>query len=161
MKVRIETHGTREWIRVLYRMSNQVKAMIPLMLENGSEIVEQETRQYLLNKFGHESSFFKDLNARFTNFTIGTGTEYRRAVVELDLDRNPIMRYYVKGTRPHSIMPRDAQALSFEWKKAGGLSFFRHVHHPGTKPHPFMDRVGAASESKIYEMAKLLMFRTR
>lgn len=42
------------------------------------------------------------------------------------------------GTRPHVITPKNKQALSFEWGKAGGKVVFRKVMHPGTKAYaPF------------------------
>lgn len=63
-------------------------------------------------------------------------------------------RYVELGTRPHVIRPRNAQALRFPAKgtpvtlsgrartgavRAGGAyAFAKEVHHPGTKPHPFL-----------------------
>ena len=42
------------------------------------------------------------------------------------------------GTRPHLIMPVRARALRFE---AGGrIVFTKLVHHPGTRPNPFVQR---------------------
>ncbi|QNL30149.1 tail assembly chaperone [Gordonia phage Mariokart] len=41
-----------------------------------------------------------------------------------------------KGTRPHVIRARNADALHF---KVGGRDIFaREVHHPGTRPRPFL-----------------------
>lgn len=42
------------------------------------------------------------------------------------------------GTRPHVIRPRQAQALRFV--VGGRVVFARVVHHPGTRPRPFLDR---------------------
>lgn len=51
------------------------------------------------------------------------------------------------GTRPHTIRPRNASVLSWTAGKrlsgrsrtAGGRRFFaKVVHHPGTKPYPFL-----------------------
>lgn len=42
------------------------------------------------------------------------------------------------GTRPHVIRPRTAQALRFV--VGGRVVFARVVHHPGTRPRPFLDR---------------------
>jgi len=40
------------------------------------------------------------------------------------------------GTSPHIIKPKDKQALKF---KAGGeFIFAKEVHHPGTRPNPFI-----------------------
>jgi hypothetical protein len=55
--------------------------------------------------------------------------------------------YLEFGTRPHVIRPRRASALSWTANKrlsgrsrtAGGRRFFaKVVHHPGTKPQPFL-----------------------
>lgn len=54
-----------------------------------------------------------------------------------------------EGTRPHTITPRAAKALRFAASAAGrrlsgtpkvgaAVVFARVVHHPGTKPYPFM-----------------------
>lgn len=40
------------------------------------------------------------------------------------------------GTRPHVIRPRNAQALRFEG--SNGIVFAAVVHHPGTRPRPFL-----------------------
>lgn len=42
------------------------------------------------------------------------------------------------GTRPHTIRPRNAQALRF--RVGNRVVFARVVHHPGTRPRPFLDR---------------------
>lgn len=41
------------------------------------------------------------------------------------------------GTRPHRIVPRNAQALRFYWPRKGGIVYFRSVNHPGTQPNDF------------------------
>lgn len=41
-----------------------------------------------------------------------------------------------RGTRPHPIDGNPL--LVFDWPKAGGTVFLRHVNHPGTKPNKFM-----------------------
>jgi hypothetical protein len=42
------------------------------------------------------------------------------------------------GTRPHVIRPRHAQLLRFVVD--GQVVYARVVHHPGTRPRPFLDR---------------------
>lgn len=42
------------------------------------------------------------------------------------------------GTAPHIIRPRNAQALRF--RIGGRVVYARVVHHPGTRPNPFLDR---------------------
>jgi hypothetical protein len=53
---------------------------------------------------------------------IGTNLSYARAVHE--------------GTKPHTIVPRNAAVLRFQ---IGGETIFaRHVRHPGTRGQPFL-----------------------
>lgn len=51
-----------------------------------------------------------------------------------------ILKYIVRGTRPHTIVPVRARALRFYWKKVGRIVFFKRVFHPGTRANPFIHR---------------------
>lgn len=42
-----------------------------------------------------------------------------------------------EGTRPHDIVPKTKRVLA--WQGPAGPVFSRRVHHPGTKPKPFLD----------------------
>lgn len=57
-------------------------------------------------------------------FTVFTNVEYAQMVHD--------------GTRPHIIRPKNAQALRF--RVGNRIVFARVVHHPGTRPRPFLDR---------------------
>lgn len=56
--------------------------------------------------------------------------------------------YVELGTRPHDIVPRSKKALRFavgsgatlagKPRKGASVVFAKRVHHPGTKPKPFM-----------------------
>ena len=47
-----------------------------------------------------------------------------------------------QGARAHPIYPRrPGGLLVFNWPKAGGVVFFRHVHHPGNAAHPWWEAV--------------------
>ena len=50
----------------------------------------------------------------------------------------PLGQFILEGTAAHIISARYAMALRFEWH--GEIVFFKSVHHPGTKPNPFMSR---------------------
>lgn len=50
--------------------------------------------------------------------------------------RVPYMDFVIDGTRPHDIVPKRAQALSWP----GGSHPVKRVRHPGTKSNPFVDR---------------------
>lgn len=45
-------------------------------------------------------------------------------------------RWVEEGTKPHIITPRRKKWLRFE--QNGAIRFSQLVHHPGTKPRPFM-----------------------
>jgi Bacteriophage HK97-gp10, putative tail-component len=57
-------------------------------------------------------------------FVIGTNVDYAEMVHD--------------GTRPHIIRPRRARALRFVVN--GRVVYAKVVHHPGTRPRPFLDR---------------------
>jgi len=49
---------------------------------------------------------------------------------------SPVGTYLEQGTRPHIIRPVRAKALRFEVN--GEVVFARLVHHPGTRPYPWL-----------------------
>ena len=62
----------------------------------------------------------------------------------------PIVLYagYIEtGTAPHEIRPIRARVLAFKGTE-GKMVFAPVVHHPGTKPNPFMHRTLEQVESK-------------
>ena len=63
----------------------------------------------------------------------------------------PYALYVVKGTRPHIIKPANASVLAFE-AASGKLVFTRLVHHPGTKPNPFMQQAAEYARNKAEEI---------
>ncbi|MEU2510166.1 HK97 gp10 family phage protein [Streptomyces sp. NPDC007863] len=59
----------------------------------------------------------------------------QRWTVGSDVEYAPMVN---DGTKPHIIRPKRAQVLRF---KVGGRTVFaKVVHHPGTRPRPFLDR---------------------
>ncbi len=61
-----------------------------------------------------------------------------------------ILRYYLQGTKPHIIRPKNRKALKFNWPKApispqsptsNGFFFFKEVKHPGTKPNNVIEDI--------------------
>jgi len=73
-----------------------------------------------------------------------TGTLRRSIIIMKDGDAyvvTPLVSYAVyveRGTKPHEIVARRAQALHFVCR--GAPVFFRRVMHPGTQPNPFIAR---------------------
>lgn len=66
-----------------------------------------------------------------------------------------------KGARPHPIRPRRAGGvLVFDWPKAGGVVFLRHVNHPGNPPRPWWRAVVTdAYRAAIRDAARATPFR--
>lgn len=50
------------------------------------------------------------------------------------------------GTPPHNIYPVNKKALA---NPKAGWGPYKHVHHPGTKANPFMERILAAAQGDI------------
>ncbi len=64
---------------------------------------------------------------------VGVAASYARVVVE--------------GTAPHEIRPANGEVLAF--MVAGKMVFTPIVHHPGTKPNPFMQNALEEAQSKV------------
>jgi hypothetical protein len=58
-------------------------------------------------------------------------------------------KFLVEGTAPHEIRAPDGGVLSF--MVAGKRVFTPIVHHPGTKPNPFMQKAVDEARSKVDE----------
>ena len=73
-----------------------------------------------------------------------------KQVDNLEASVGPIVLYagYIEtGTAPHEIRPIRARVLAFKGTE-GKMVFAPVVHHPGTKPNPFMHRTLEQVESK-------------
>jgi len=85
----------------------------------------------------------------------------------------PYAIFVEKGTRPHIIEPKTKKALRFFPSALGVLSgapqsllglqasmlqpiFARRVHHPGTKPNPFVQRTRDAMRSRLRDLAETI-----
>ena len=53
----------------------------------------------------------------------------------------------VEGSAPHEIRAANGGVLSF--MVAGKTIFTPIVHHPGTKPNPFLQKAAEKAQSKI------------
>lgn len=57
------------------------------------------------------------------------------------------------GTRPHIIRPKNAKTLRF--KVGGRVVYAKVVHHPGTRPRPFLDRaLNEVARSRGYDITQ-------
>jgi HK97 gp10 family phage protein len=61
----------------------------------------------------------------------------------------PYAIYVEYGTRPHDIRPVFASVLAFE--VAGRMVFTPIVHHPGTRPQPFVAEAAGEARRRIPE----------
>lgn len=84
---------------------------VSVTLENGPEVMVR------LQNLANAARVFGDSRAE-----VGT--------------QDPVGLYVTGGTRAHVIAPRDKKALFWP----GARHPVREVHHPGTKPNPFMQR---------------------
>lgn len=62
----------------------------------------------------------------------------------------PYAVYVEYGTSPHEIRPVFASVLRFE--VGGRIVFTPVVHHPGTRPQPFIRETAEATREKIPEL---------
>ena len=68
------------------------------------------------------------------NLKLGISQRIKGNVIEIFM---PDYALYVEfGTAPHIIRPKNAKAL--HWKSGGNDIFAKVVHHPGTRPQPFI-----------------------
>ena len=58
-------------------------------------------------------------------------------------------KFVVEGTAPHEIRPTNGEVLSFIIR--GKHIFTPIVHHPGTKPNPFLQNATEKAKSKMEE----------
>ena len=70
------------------------------------------------------------------------------------------------GTRPHDIYPRNKAVLAWpaagtptratgKAKAGGAMAFAMHVHHPGTKPNPYVEEaVGVATAGVVLRVTE-------
>lgn len=62
----------------------------------------------------------------------------------------PYAVFVVKGTAPHIIRPVNASVLAFLGAN-GRMVFTRLVHHPGSKPNPWMQNAAEFARGKAEE----------
>jgi len=67
----------------------------------------------------------------------------------------PYASFVVSGTRPHTIVPRNARVLHF--RTARGDVFAARVNHPGTRPNDFAQRAVLPILPEIHDTFSLIM----
>jgi hypothetical protein len=61
------------------------------------------------------------------------------------------------GTRPHLIRPVNASVLAFQSGTSGNMVFTKLVHHPGTKPNPFVAKTAMETRDEAGNIAKRVL----
>lgn len=92
---------------------------------------------------GKTGNFKKHIS--YKTFASGPTVELRGYIPQ------PLGKWITKGTRAHMIYPKRGKYLAFFWPRGFDgprMYFFRHVHHPGTKPNPFDQRAMARWKPK-------------
>ena len=93
-------------------------------------------------------------NALVRSCPVDTGALKNSITVEIENDELVINMFdygeHVEyGTKPHIIRPKDAKALRF--KKGTKVIYAKEVHHPGTRPQPFIRNTFHHKLPKIIE----------
>ena len=76
----------------------------------------------------------------------------KKTVSEGKVDIKPLASYAVfveKGTASHIIRPVNASCLAFQVGILGGMVFAKLVHHPGTKPNPFVAKTALETRDEV------------
>ncbi|MDD1443190.1 hypothetical protein MEO93_23095 [Dolichospermum sp. ST_sed3] len=84
----------------------------------------------------------------------------KKEVAEGKVSVKPLASYAIyveKGTAPHIIRPVNASCLAFQGGMLGGMVFTRLVHHPGTKPNPFIQRTAMETRDEVGNIAKRVL----
>jgi HK97 gp10 family phage protein len=84
----------------------------------------------------------------------------KKEVGEGKVSVKPLASYAIfveKGTAPHIIRPVNASCLAFQGGMLGGMVFTKLVHHPGTKPNPFIQRTVMETRDEAGNIAKRVL----
>jgi HK97 gp10 family phage protein len=84
----------------------------------------------------------------------------KKTISEGKVDIKPLAPYAVfveKGTAPHIIRPVNASCLAFQVGMLGGMVFAKLVHHPGTKPNPFVAKTAMETRDESGHIAKSVL----
>ena len=110
----------------------------------------QELMHFTRDVMEHEAPSRTGRLRRSIQASIKIGKEYAEIVVGPTVSYAMFVEF---GTRPHIIRPVYARYLRFE--VAGRIVFAREVHHPGTRPNPFVRRTAEIIRQKLKEGMKL------
>ena len=84
----------------------------------------------------------------------------KKEVGEGKVSVKPLASYAIfveKGTAPHIIRPVNASCLAFQGGMLGGMVFTKLVHHPGTKPNPFIQKTAMETRDEAGNIAKRVL----
>lgn len=116
--------GTR-WVNVRAAIRAGMRRGVALGVKEGAE--EARARHVFKNQTGELEKSIKG------QVTGNSPTSHTGEIVAT----KAYASFVENGTRPHEIRPKNGKLLHWEAPQ-GDHHFARVVHHPGTKPHPFM-----------------------
>ena len=134
----VEIVGLDKFIADTKRAGANVKPLINAALVNSTNRTQKNIRQRASHK---------------------TGALQRSVLTQVDYPHGKVSanekyaEYVEKGTRPHTITPKNKKALF--WK--GALNPYKSVHHPGTKAKPFFKPGVEASIQYVQEQFTKVM----
>jgi hypothetical protein len=117
---------TKAFAASMAEASKQLSVLVVRAVGRTAEMAAAYAKVSPLYKFrtgALRSSIQHGAKAKYSSFVVA-GAKHARWVEE--------------GTKPHVIRPRRKKWLRFE--QNGAIRFSKKVHHPGTKPRPFMQR---------------------
>lgn len=152
--VSVKFTGLGATLSLLGNMTQFYPAYVNYIKENAPEVANNVAIKYFNNlskSKSKDSPFMR--TSRNIPYIIGApvytnriipGHLWSREVVErtqtidlfLDMLSDPRILWYVEGTSPYDIYPKNKKFLLFYWEKYDDrLIFAKHVHHPGIKKH--------------------------
>lgn len=141
MDIRLDTTGATDLLAAFARFSRETEEEVHRAVVDGTGIVQVEARatHRFISKTGNAE---RNTLTRFPDRMTGE--------IYLDTGNAPELRFIHEGTKPHLIHPKNKKRLRWA-TPGGGWAFARRVHHPGTKPDPFLYEAAATEQSAVVE----------
>lgn len=141
MDIRLDTTGATDLLSALARLPRETEEEVHGAVVDGAGMVQAEARakHRFVSKTGNAE---RNIPTRFPDRMTGE--------VYLDTGNAPELRFIHEGTKPHLILPKGKKRLRWA-TPGGGWAFARRVHHPGTKPDPFLYEAAATKRSAVVE----------
>lgn len=124
--ITLKINGLNELIADAKRAGNQMSGLLYQAMVKATTIVQEDAKRIKTGSFKNQTgNLRRSINRRVESAA--------RGVISTD---SKYATYVEEGTRPHVIVPIKNKMLAF--KINGKMVFARSVHHPGSRPYPFM-----------------------